>query len=177
MEATFETHRLDRLAATPGYAGGYLLERLGDGRHSAIAFWSVPAERPDRFEVQVDADGAAAGRTGQALAVNYFDGPLSPARLAAGRFGYEARIAPALAAVPGLVRSLQLWQPVSAALCVVTVAVDLDALEDVGRAVNSTELLPGEDPALLTGPDRFEIHRVLSATPTGSPVHTEGAQA
>jgi len=34
-------------------------------------------------------------------------------------------------------------------------------LEDVGTAVNSTALLPGEDPALLTGPDRVDIHRVV----------------
>ncbi|MFI5607944.1 hypothetical protein [Amycolatopsis sp. NPDC051903] len=28
----------------------------------------------------------------------------------------------------------------------------------------ATELLPGEDPALLTGPDRIDLHRVVHQT-------------
>ena len=34
-------------------------------------------------------------------------------------------------------------------------------LDAIARAVMSTELLPGEDPALLPGPDRIEIHHVI----------------
>lgn len=177
MDATFETQHLDRLATLPGYAGGYQLERLGDGRRTALAFWSGGPARPGCYVVESDLAGMDAGSAGGAMAVGFFDGPLSPARLAAGRFGYQARIAPALAAVPGLVRAVQLWQPTAGAVCVITVAVDLAALEAVGRAVNSTELLPGEEPALLTGPDRFEIHRVREAAAVDSTARTEGASA
>jgi hypothetical protein len=31
------------------------------------------------------------------------------------------------------------------------------------QAIMSTDLLPGEDPALLPGPDRVDLHRVLHA--------------
>ena len=176
MDATFETQQLDQIAAMPGYQSGYRLERIGDGRTCTLAFFSA-GSRPGRYQVQADVPGEAAGRAGHAVAIGYFDGPLSAARLAAGRFGYEARIAPALAGVPGLVRTLQLWQPTAAALCVVHVGVDLQALEAVGRTVNGTTLLPEEDPALLTGPDRFEIHRVLTGTRIDGPARTEGARA
>ena len=46
------------------------------------------------------------------------------------------------------------------------------ALRDVQKAVMTTELLPGEDPALLTGPDRIElypvveVHEVTATSPT-----------
>lgn len=177
MDATFENQHLDQVAAMPGYQGGYRLERIGDGRRCTLAFFSAGDPRPGRYEVQADVPGAAAGRAGHAVAIGYFDGPLSPARLAAGQFGYQRRIAPALAAVPGLVRTMQLWQPMASALCVVNVGVDLEALEVVGRAVNGTTLLPEEDPALLTGPDRFEIYRVLTGARIDGRALTEGAPA
>ena len=43
---------------------------------------------------------------------------------------------------------------------VITLATSLEALDATARAVMSTELMPGEDPALLPGPDRIEIHHV-----------------
>jgi hypothetical protein len=43
---------------------------------------------------------------------------------------------------------------------VITLATSVPALDVIGRTVMSTELLPGEDPALLPGPDRIEIHHV-----------------
>jgi hypothetical protein len=46
-------------------------------------------------------------------------------------------------------------------------ATSLEALEAGGVAVNSTALLPDEDPALLTGPDRFVVHRVLKTVTRG----------
>jgi hypothetical protein len=38
--------------------------------------------------------------------------------------------------------------------CVVVLAEDEDALDTLGRVVMTSELLPGEDPELLPGPDR-----------------------
>jgi hypothetical protein len=40
--------------------------------------------------------------------------------------------------------------------CVVILAHDGDALDAMERVVMSSELLPDEDPALLSGPDRVE---------------------
>jgi len=43
---------------------------------------------------------------------------------------------------------------------VITLATSVEALDATARTVMSTELMPGEDPALLSGPDRIEIHHV-----------------
>jgi hypothetical protein len=43
---------------------------------------------------------------------------------------------------------------------VVHLAESVEALEAAARAVNASALLPDEDPALLTGPDRSEVYRV-----------------
>ena len=43
---------------------------------------------------------------------------------------------------------------------VITLATSVDTLDAAQQAVMATELTPGEDPALLPGPDRVEIHRV-----------------
>ena len=43
---------------------------------------------------------------------------------------------------------------------IVTLATSVETLDAAQRAVMATELTPGEDPALLPGPDRVEIHRV-----------------
>jgi hypothetical protein len=154
MYATFDTHTTDQPAEA------FVLRRLGDGRTSALALWATTTD-PAAYHVDDDLAGSAAGQPASAATVIWFDGPISPARRAAGRFGFRERIAPAMAGTPGHVRTLVLWREQDAAGCVVVLATDLDALDAVGRAVNSTQLLPGEDPALLTGPDRFEVHHVL----------------
>jgi len=41
----------------------------------------------------------------------------------------------------------------------------VETLDAIARAVMSTELMPGEDPALLPGPDRIEIHHVTGYHP------------
>lgn len=174
MKATFDTRPLDQSSRQPGFIRGYRLLRVGDGDHRTLAFWSAAPPGEDHHDVASDLAGPAADRPGAVVAVGYFDGPMSPARVAAGRFGFEARITPALAAVPGLVRSVVLWQPVTAAMCIVTVTVDLPALDDVGRAVNGTALLPGEDPALLTGFDRHEVHHLIETAPVARGANLQG---
>ena len=39
----------------------------------------------------------------------------------------------------------------------------MDALKRGFELISSTELLPGEDPALLPGPDRVEVYEVVDA--------------
>jgi hypothetical protein len=41
------------------------------------------------------------------------------------------------------------------------------ALLDVQKAIMSTALLPGEDPALLPGPDRIELYPVIEVHDVG----------
>ena len=41
-----------------------------------------------------------------------------------------------------------------------TIAESEQALLDMQKAIMGTDLLPGEDPALLPGPDRIELYPV-----------------
>ncbi len=165
MYATFDTRGPAELTATPALVEAYPLRRLGDDRATTLALWTETTD-PAAYAVEEDLPGTAAGRRPAAAAAAWFDGPLSPARVAAARFGFRERIGPALAGVPGLVRILVLWRDRDAASCAINLAVDLPTLEAAAVAVNSTTLLPGEDPALLTGPDRVDIHHITEGAPS-----------
>ena len=134
MYATLETHA-DRLIVT-------LSEEHRDGSHTVLH----------------DVAGPAGGTTPAAAHVLHFDGPATDDAFAAADFAYRERIAPAFRAAPGAVRSLVLFDPARRATVVVSTAVDPAALEAVGRVVGGQELLPGEDVALLPGPDRVAFH-------------------
>jgi hypothetical protein len=107
-----------------------------------------------------DVAGPAGGTIPAAANVLYFDGPATDAAFAAADFAYRERIAPAFRVAPGAVRSLVLFDPVRRATVVVSTAVDAPALEALGQAIGGQELLPGEDVALLPGPDRVGFHPV-----------------
>lgn len=80
---------------------------------------------------------------------------------AAERAG-RARIWPAIKDIEGVVGSYALRGADRSAV-IVGFATTVEAHEAVRRAIFSTELLPWEDPALLTGPDRVDIGRVFYA--------------
>ena len=165
----------------PGFAGLAMLEH-NDGAGTMVTLWHTREDaelasersqaargpRPftlvsdDIYEVDDDVTGAAAGERAEAAFMGYFDGPLSPARIAAARRGGRDRIRPALQQVPGLIRTLVLWHPTESKMAVVHLVTSADGLQGVAAAINSTPLLPDEDPSLLTGPDRLGTHRVLS---------------
>ncbi len=140
----------------PGFLGGYLLQQVGHPATLALSLWKDGGD----LEVLDDWAGQAAGTEPEAALLLTFDGPLSPAAYDAARFAARERVQPALAGVPGLVRLLALWEPGARSVTVIHLAVSIDALEDAGRAVTGTTLLPGEDPALLPGPDRAVAYRV-----------------
>ncbi len=147
----------------PGLLGGYLLEQVGHPHALALSLWKDGGD----LEVIDDWSGPSAGTEPVAALLLSFDGPVSPAAYEAARFAARERVWPALAEVPGVVRLLALWEPVARSVTVVHLAVTLDALEDAGRAVAGTTLLPGEDPALLPGPDRavaYRVTRVVAGT-------------
>ncbi|MGH3360654.1 MAG: hypothetical protein ACRDO7_17760 [Nocardioidaceae bacterium] len=97
----------------------------------------------------------------------YFDGP-RPRELvdASDRASWE-RIAPALAAHPDLdgqlVANYQLRRPDGSEV-IVTVARSGEALRTASSVIAELPLLPGEDPALLPGPDRVEVYEVVAVT-------------
>jgi hypothetical protein len=116
----------------------------------------------DGYEVIDDWSRPAGVDDPKAATVLYFDGPISPAAYDAAMRAGRERLGPALHAVPGLIRTIALWDAANRAIVVIHFAESVDALDAGARAVSSTTLLPGEDPALLPGPDRAEVHHVTT---------------
>jgi hypothetical protein len=98
--------------------------------------------------------------------LSYFDGPRSDEAVRASDRAGKERIIPALAAQPEIsaahVATYVLRQPDGGEL-VVALAETEDALRLSVETILSSELLPGEDPALLTQPDRVEMYTVAHA--------------
>lgn len=96
----------------------------------------------------------------------YFDGPRSPELVAASARAGRDRIEPALAADGRFraehVATFVLRQP-DGAEAVMVVTRSEAGLDLVREIAFGTSLLPGEDPALLTGPDRVERWAVAHA--------------
>ena len=94
--------------------------------------------------------------------LTYFDGPRTPEQVAAADFGARERIQPALSKLGHHFRVFLLRRDDGSEV-VVSIADTKDALLDAQKAIMSTELLPGEDPALLPGPDRIDLYPVVAA--------------
>ena len=96
--------------------------------------------------------------------LTYFDGPRSPELITAAERANRERIHPAILAMPGLREDLvalyQLRRPDGGEVTVVIVEHE-DTLDRAREVIMATELLPGEDPALLPGPDRSERYQVV----------------
>lgn len=171
------TAMLDVVAGHPGFRGIYALNALGTVTGHLISFWDTAedaTEASDRTRarmgqappVTLTSDrvltvkdawaGAAAGETPQVASVMFIDGPCSDARLAAGQRAHHQRILPAVRGVPGIVGGWALVDEEHSAVRIIALATSLDALAAASDAVMATELLPGEDPALLSAPDRVD---------------------
>jgi hypothetical protein len=111
------------------------------------------------FEVTDTVSGAAAGQVPSHARLLYFDGPRTPEQDAAADFGGRHRLWPAIRSLDGIV-GMALLRASDLGVVVITFATSVEALDAAGRAAMATELLPGEDLALLPGPDRVELHHV-----------------
>ncbi|RSN34399.1 hypothetical protein DL990_12055 [Amycolatopsis sp. WAC 01416] len=109
------------------------------------------------YEVSDVESGTAEPRIAQAT---WFDRPLTQAEADAADFGGRERIRPAVQGLGGIAGFYILTAEDRSRL-VLGFTESIEAMEAVQKAVVSTELLPGEDPALLSGPDRIDVHRVL----------------
>lgn len=98
--------------------------------------------------------------------IAYFDGPRSPEVIAASQRAGRERITPAVSADvevrAGHRGTFVLLQPDGTQL-VIVLADSAATLDRGGAVIAAAPLLPGEDPALLTGPDRFERYEVVAA--------------
>jgi hypothetical protein len=169
----------DVISGHPGFAGLFLLsgqdqagvlltiwksredaELASDRTRAAAGPRPITLTSDDVYEV--DSDLAGRGTAAVAL-VGWFDGPLSPERIAAARNRGRDVIHPALRSLPGRVRSFVLWQPEEQGFVVVHLAESAEVLDTIGDTVRSLPVGPDEDPALLTGPDRTSQYRVVVA--------------
>ena len=98
--------------------------------------------------------------TGTSAAVVEFDGPRGPAQVAADRRAARDRVGPAAMQVQGALGALVL-RGRDGTMVTVAFADSPATLEASSLAIRSTPLLPGEDPALLGGPQRYTTCRVV----------------
>lgn len=132
---------------------------LGGGDGLMIVGW--PDGGPGRFAL-VDALRGPGPGPARFMQVVVFDGPRSLQWVAAEQFAATHRLWPATRDVPGIVWTLRL-RAADNATTVVLLAETADAVDEVIRAIMSTDLLPGEDRSLLTGPDRIGVYRLMHA--------------
>lgn len=110
--------------------------------------------------------------------ITYFDGPRSPEVVAASHRAGRDRITPALLADPEVSAdhvATYVLEGRDGTQIVVAVATSEASLDRAVEVIMSTELLPGEDPALLSNPDRVQRLHVVHAVEHGRVV--EGVSA
>ncbi|MGY1814880.1 hypothetical protein [Blastococcus sp. SYSU D00820] len=157
----------DPLAVVGGQPDGAVAVADDDGSEGTlVALW------PDRdaagaaggriYAVTDVMTGPAAGRPATHAQLVWLNGDGDPAAAAAVERSNRERIWPAVRSIEGVVASLVL-RSADDRFVVVGLAVDPGTHERVREAIGATELLPGEDPALLRGPDRIRTGRVLLA--------------
>jgi hypothetical protein len=102
--------------------------------------------------------------------VMYLDGPRSAELVAAGERAGLERITPTLLADPQTVAdhiaTFVLRGPDGAEM-IIAIARTEAAHDRANELIMSSQLLPGEDKALLPGPDRVERYRVVHAIEHG----------
>ena len=141
---------LRRVLADPG--GRPLLE---------VCLWAdEPPADESAWQVVARHSGRAAGEQPVAAQLVRFDGPRDAAAVAASRRAGGERIWPAVRDLDGLVDVLVLERPDGAEL-VVSSATSAEHFARAGERIMAAPLLPGEDPALLPGPDRVEVLQVV----------------
>lgn len=97
---------------------------------------------------------------GTSAAVVEFSGPRDAAQVAADRRASRERVAPAALQVAGALGAVVL-RAADGGMVTVAFADSPASLEASSRTILSTPLLPGEDPALLGGPDRYTLCQVV----------------
>lgn len=161
------------VAGQPGLLGCVTFRQLAGPAVVCLTLWdteasatSFPGPRAglaalpgETYKVTDTEEGLAAARAPACARLLYFDGPRAPEQVAAADVAGRQRIWPTIRGLSGLVGIYVLLRRDLGSV-VVTLATSVDTLDDAERAVMATGLAPGEDPALLPGPDRVEIHRV-----------------
>jgi hypothetical protein len=151
-------------ALASAYAAGDPLGALvgrpmtpGDG----IMLVGWPGTGPGRYHLIETRPGRSAGPATYMQVVE-FSGPRSEDWVAAEQRAATGRLGPATEGIAGIV-SVMRMRAADNAYLVVVLAESLDVFDEASQAIMSTELLPGEDPAFLGGPDRISFYRLVHA--------------
>jgi hypothetical protein len=161
------------VAGQPGLLSCLTLRQLGGPAAVRLTLWDTEASAagcpaPDAglapaaaeiYQVTHNEDGLAATQVPAYARLVCFDGPRAPEQAAAEDLAGRQRIWPAIRGLSGLV-GVYVLRGSDLSSVIVTLATSVETLDAAQRAVMATELMPGEDPALLSGPDRVEIHHV-----------------
>ena len=153
--------------STPG-AAGLVLEPLDGSAARRLTLWQDPADATAEqsrsgglvYEIEQVQRCAPPGVPAVA-SLTEFGGPRDAVQVHADQQATE-RIWAAVSSVPGVLGAVVLRAP-DGAMAVVAFAESTQALATSVRTLLSTPLLPGEDPALLTGPDAAVDCRVTGA--------------
>lgn len=95
-----------------------------------------------------------------------FDGPRSPELVAAADRAGRERIMPLVSSDPEIRaahRGTFVLRRSDGGQIVLVLSETIEALGRATKLINESALLPGEDPALLSDPDRVEIYDVVHA--------------
>jgi hypothetical protein len=153
---------------------GFITVRELDGPAATRVTLSDTRPGPDSYQVMFAKRGTSAAEAPTHARVLYFDGPRAPEQADAEEFAGQQRIWPAIRDLSGLVGIWVLRGPQSATV-VCTLATSAATLDAITHAVMASELLPGEDVALLPGPDRVETLVVTGyEIDAGQPASTAG---
>jgi hypothetical protein len=161
------------VAGQPGLLSCLTFRQLGGPATVRLTLWDTEASAtgcpaPDAgltppaagvYQITDTEEGPAAAQAPAYARLVCFDGPRAPEQTAAEDLAGRQRIWPAIRGLSGLV-GIYVLRGSDLSSVIVTLATSVETLDAAQRAVMATELMPGEDPALLSGPDRVEIHRV-----------------
>ena len=130
-----------------------------------------PESGPGRYHVIENRSGRGTGPATYMQVVE-FSGPRTEKWVAAEQRAATDRLGPATEGIDGVV-SVTRMRAADNAYIVVVLADSMDVFDAASQMIMSTELLPGEDPELLSGPDRVSFYRLVHAD---LPI-TEGSRA
>lgn len=152
---------------TPSPAGS-VLEPLDGSAARRLTLWQDAADAAAEqsrsggrvYEIEQVQSCAPSGVPAVA-SLTEFDGPRDAAQVHADRQAAQ-RIWTAVSSIPGAFGAVVLRAP-DGAMAIVALAESTQALTSSVRTLLSTPLLPGEDPALLAGPDHAVDCRLTGA--------------
>ena len=147
-------------ARTAGDLLGALVGRpLAPGDGIMLVGW--PEGGPGRYHLIETRPGRGTGPATYMQVVE-FSGPRTEEWVAAEQRAATDRLGPATDGIDGIVSVIRM-RAADNAYMVVVLAESMDVFDVASHAIMSTELLPGEDPELLGGPDRISFYRLVHA--------------